>query len=37
MFIKEPKDNYGETFCYIRDPDGYIIEVAQSKPGFAYG
>jgi hypothetical protein len=24
-------------FCYIRDPDGYIIEVGQSKPGFAYG
>ena len=37
VFITEPKDNYGETFCYIRDPDGYIIEVAQSKPGFAYG
>ncbi len=35
-FITEPNDNYGETFCYIRDPDGYIIEVAQSKPGFAY-
>jgi catechol 2,3-dioxygenase-like lactoylglutathione lyase family enzyme len=37
VFITEPKDNYGETFCYIRDPDGYIIEVAQNKPGFAYG
>jgi len=36
-FITEPKDNYGEMFCYIRDPDGYIIEVGQSKPGFAYG
>jgi hypothetical protein len=23
--------------CYIRDPDGYIIEVEQSKPDFAYG
>jgi catechol 2,3-dioxygenase-like lactoylglutathione lyase family enzyme len=21
---------YGETRCYIRDPDGYIIEVGQS-------
>src|SRR6516162_5820086 len=31
-FITEPKDNYGEMFCYIRDPDGYIIEVGQSKP-----
>ena len=36
-FITEPKDKYGETCCYIRDPDGYIIEVAQNKPGFAYG
>ena len=26
-----------ETRCYIRDPDGYIIEVGQSKPGIAYG
>ena len=36
-FITEPKEKYGETLCYIRDPDGYIIEVAQNKPGFAYG
>jgi predicted enzyme related to lactoylglutathione lyase len=36
-FITEPKDKYGETRCYIRDPDGYIIEVGQSKPGVAYG
>src|SRR5499427_9388192 len=36
-FITEPKDKYGETRCYIRDPDGYIIEVGQSKSGFAYG
>jgi predicted enzyme related to lactoylglutathione lyase len=36
-FISEPKDKYGETLCYIRDPDSYIIEVAQNKPGFAYG
>jgi catechol 2,3-dioxygenase-like lactoylglutathione lyase family enzyme len=36
-FITEPKDQYGETFCYMRDPDGYIIEVGQSKPDFAYG
>src|SRR6201992_2459753 len=32
-FITEPKDKYGETRCYIRDPDGYIIEVGQTKPG----
>ncbi len=29
-FLTEPKDKYGETRCYIRDPDGYIIEVGQS-------
>src|SRR4051812_30385733 len=36
-FITEPKDKYGETRCYIRDPDGYVIEVGQSKPEFTYG
>src|SRR6204780_1721079 len=29
-FITEPRDKYGEMLCYIRDPDGYIIEVGQS-------
>jgi predicted enzyme related to lactoylglutathione lyase len=37
QFITEPKEKYGETRCYIRDPDGYIIEVGQSKPGVTYG
>jgi catechol 2,3-dioxygenase-like lactoylglutathione lyase family enzyme len=36
-FITEPKPKYGETRCYMRDPDGYIIEVGQSNPGVAYG
>ena len=36
-FITKPLDKYGETRCYIRDPDGYIIEVGQSKPEFKYG
>jgi catechol 2,3-dioxygenase-like lactoylglutathione lyase family enzyme len=27
---------YGETRCYIRDPDGYLIEVGQSTD-LAYG
>jgi predicted enzyme related to lactoylglutathione lyase len=36
-FITPPIEKYGETRCYIRDPDGYIIEVGQSKPGVAYG
>ena len=37
QFITEPKDKYGDICCYIRDPDGYLIEVQQTKPGFAYG
>jgi predicted enzyme related to lactoylglutathione lyase len=37
MFITEPKEKYGETRCYIRDPDGYIIEVGQSNAGVPYG
>ncbi len=29
-FITHPLDNHGwETRCYMRDPDGYIIEVGQ--------
>jgi catechol 2,3-dioxygenase-like lactoylglutathione lyase family enzyme len=36
-FITEPMDKVGETCCYMRDPDGYLIEVGQSKPGFTYG
>src|SRR5277367_5210182 len=36
-FITAPIPKYGETRCYIRDPDGYIIEVGQSNPGVAYG
>ena len=32
-FITEPKPKYGETRCYIRDRDGYIIEVGQSNAG----
>ena len=29
-FLTEPLPKYGEIRCYIRDPDGYIIEVGQS-------
>ncbi len=32
QFITEPLEKNGETRCYIRDPDGYIIEVGQSAP-----
>ena len=31
-FLTEPLDNHGwETRCYMRDPDGYIIEVGQAS------
>jgi predicted enzyme related to lactoylglutathione lyase len=36
-FITEPLDKYGEIRCYMRDPDGYIIEIGQSKDGVTYG
>lgn len=29
-FITEPKVHYAEKRCYIRDPDGYLIEVGQT-------
>jgi predicted enzyme related to lactoylglutathione lyase len=36
-FITAPMDKAGETCCYLRDPDGHLIEVGQSKAGVAYG
>ena len=30
-FITEPKDHEREWRCYMKDPDGYIIEVGQIK------
>ncbi len=31
-FLTEPLDNHGhELRCYMRDPDGYLIEVGQSS------
>ena len=30
-FITEPKEFSGETRCYMKDPDGYLIEVGQTK------
>jgi lactoylglutathione lyase len=29
-FLTEPKVRDGEIRCYIRDPDGYLIEVGQT-------
>lgn len=28
-FITEPKDHGTEIRCYLRDPDGYLVEVGQ--------
>jgi lactoylglutathione lyase len=33
QFLTEPQDHTLEFRCYLRDPDGYIIEVGQSKGG----
>ena len=30
-FITEPKEHEREWRCYMKDPDGYIIEVGQVK------
>ncbi len=32
-FLTEPKEFDREIRAYIRDPDGHLIEVGQSKPG----
>lgn len=32
-FITEPRDHGIEIRCYIRDPDGYLIEVGQTTGG----
>ena len=29
-FLTPPIDRGGEIRCYMRDPDGYLIEVGQS-------
>jgi len=36
-FLTPPKVHETEIRCYVRDPDGYIIEVGQSKDGVKYG
>ena len=30
-FVTEPKDHDAEIRCYMRDPDGYLIEVGQTR------
>jgi catechol 2,3-dioxygenase-like lactoylglutathione lyase family enzyme len=31
QFLTEPKDHGAEIRCYMRDPDGYLIEVGQTR------
>jgi len=31
IFLTEPKDHTSEIRAYVRDPDGYLIEVGQTK------
>jgi catechol 2,3-dioxygenase-like lactoylglutathione lyase family enzyme len=33
-FLTPPQDRGAEIRCYIRDPDGYLIEVGQTNPAF---
>jgi lactoylglutathione lyase len=35
QFLTEPRDHRFEVRCYLRDPDGYIIEVGQWKGGIS--
>ncbi|MGC4868475.1 VOC family protein [Micromonospora sp. DT53] len=28
-FLTEPKDHGTEIRCYLRDPDGYLVEIGQ--------
>lgn len=37
VFLTEPVDLGREIRCYIRDPDGYLIEVGQSRDSFEVG
>jgi catechol 2,3-dioxygenase-like lactoylglutathione lyase family enzyme len=32
-FLAEPQDRGAEVRCYMRDPDGYLIEVGQLTAG----
>ncbi len=33
-FITPPQERWGEVRCYLRDPDGHLIEVGQTSPEF---
>ncbi len=33
-FLTPPQDRGGEIRCYLRDPDGHLIEVGETSPAF---
>ena len=33
-FLTPPQDRGDEIRCYLRDPDGHLIEIAQISPAF---
>ena len=35
QFLTEPKDRGDEIRCYIRDPDGHLIEIGQATGALA--
>ncbi|CAM03729.1 catechol 2,3-dioxygenase-like lactoylglutathione lyase family enzyme [Saccharopolyspora erythraea NRRL 2338] len=35
-FLTEPKDRKAEVRCYLRDPDGYLIEIGEAT-GMLHG
>jgi catechol 2,3-dioxygenase-like lactoylglutathione lyase family enzyme len=34
QFLTPPQDRGAETRCYVRDPDGHLIEVGQTSQAF---
>jgi catechol 2,3-dioxygenase-like lactoylglutathione lyase family enzyme len=30
QFLTEPQDRGSELRCYLRDPDGYLVEIGQT-------
>ena len=36
-FFTPPQDRGAEIRCYLRDPDGHLIEVGQTSPAFLEG
>ncbi len=33
QFLTPPQDRGVEIRCYLRDPDGYLIEIGQARSG----